>query len=64
MFNKIHELYVHDRPAELPESIRAAIPARDKFPDLIAIMKDLEGDRHQAGKAFSRFDKALIRAGL
>jgi hypothetical protein len=56
MFNKIQDLYVHDKPAELPESIRAAIPARDKFPDLIAIRKDLEGSRHNAGNGFNRFD--------
>jgi hypothetical protein len=64
MFNKIQEMYVEDKPAELPESIRAAIPARGKFPDLIAIMKDLENNRHHAGRAFNRFDKALIQAGL
>jgi hypothetical protein len=63
MFDGICELYVNGE-GELAESIVKAIPSRERFPDLIAIMRDLYDDRVQAARLFHRFDQVLIRAGL
>jgi hypothetical protein len=63
MFDGICELYVNGA-GELAESIVKAIPDRERFPDLIAIMRDLYDDRVRAARLFQRFDQVLIRAGL
>lgn len=63
MFDGICELYVNGE-CELAESIVKAIPSRERFPDLIAIMRDLYDDRVRAARLFQRFDQVLIKAGL